>query len=190
MRIIAGEFGGRILKTVSGPGYRPAMCKVRESLFSMLESRGIVWDGCRVLDLFAGSGSLSFEALSRGAAEAVMVEMAPQAVSCLKQNAASLSLDSYRCRVLACDVLAMLKKNSPVPYNIVFIDPPYRKNLLMPALNLLSRKGWIGAGSVVCVEIEQSLKLDAETALEDSVLLADRAFGQTRIILWKKAASA
>lgn len=69
MRIIAGALGGRNLKTVEGPGYRPATAKVREAIFSMLSSRGVVWSGLRVLDLFAGSGSLSFEALSRGAQE-------------------------------------------------------------------------------------------------------------------------
>ena len=65
MRIIAGALGGRNLKTVEGPGYRPATAKVREAIFSMLSSRGVVWSGLRVLDLFAGSGSLSFDALSR-----------------------------------------------------------------------------------------------------------------------------
>ena len=68
MRIISGRLGGRRIKTVEGEGYRPAMGKTRESLFSMLTSRGVVWEGARVLDLFAGSGSLAFEAVSRGAA--------------------------------------------------------------------------------------------------------------------------
>lgn len=67
MKIIAGALKGRTLKTVTGPGYRPAMGKVRESLFSLLEARGVVWAESIILDLFAGSGSLAFEAISRGA---------------------------------------------------------------------------------------------------------------------------
>lgn len=67
MRIIIGALGGRNLKMVEGPGYRPVTAKVREAIFSMLSLRGVVWSGLRVLDLFAGSGSLNFEALSREA---------------------------------------------------------------------------------------------------------------------------
>ena len=67
MRIIAGEYRGRHIRTGEGPGYRPATGKVRESLFSMLESQGVDWGGTRVADIFAGSGSLGMEALSRGA---------------------------------------------------------------------------------------------------------------------------
>ena len=96
MRIISGRLGGRNLKTVEGEGYRPAMGKTREALFSMLAARGIDWYSARVLDLFAGSGSLAFEAISRGAEHALLVEMAPQAVRCLKANIAALKqyLDS------------------------------------------------------------------------------------------------
>ena len=101
MRIIAGALGGRNLKTVEGPGYRPATAKVREAIFSMLSSRGVVWSGLRVLDLFAGSGSLSFEALSRGAQEVCLVEREPKVVQCLNQNVEALDV-SDRCRVASC----------------------------------------------------------------------------------------
>ena len=104
MRIIAGALGGRNLKTVEGPGYRPATAKVREAIFSMLSSRGVVWSGLRVLDLFAGSGSLSFEALSRGAQEVCLVEREPKVVQCLNQNVEALDV-SDRCRVAESDVL-------------------------------------------------------------------------------------
>ncbi len=76
MRIIAGRWGGRAIRSVSGPGYRPATGKVRGAVFSMLEARGLAWPGARVADLFAGSGSLGLEALSRGAAFALFVESA------------------------------------------------------------------------------------------------------------------
>ena len=86
MLIIAGGLGGRVLKTVEGEGYRPAMGRTREALFSMLTARGLVWREARVLDLFAGSGSLAFEALSRGAPNALLVENAAPAMRCLQKT--------------------------------------------------------------------------------------------------------
>ena len=93
MRIISGRLGGRRIRTVEGEGYRPAMGKTRESLFSMLTSRGVVWEGARVLDLFAGSGSLAFEAVSRGAALAVLVENSAAAARCLADNIRQLGVE-------------------------------------------------------------------------------------------------
>jgi 16S rRNA (guanine966-N2)-methyltransferase len=185
MRIIAGTFGGRILKTVEGPGYRPAMSRVRESLFSMLESRGVLWQTSRVMDVFAGSGSLAFEALSRGALEARLVEMAPQAVRCLQGNARLLGLDASRCQIVADDAIKMLAKACHKPYQVVFIDPPYGKNLLQPTLNNLLRRGWLAENGLVCAEIEMALAYNAEKAHEALELLADRTFGQTRILIWQ-----
>ena len=185
MRIIAGTFGGRILKTVEGAGYRPAMSRVRESLFSMLESRGVVWRASRVMDLFAGSVSLAFEALSRGAQEARLVEMAPQAVRCLQNNARMLGLTNTACQIISDDVIKMLAKACHNPYHLVFIDPPYGKNLLQPALANLMRRGWLAPEGIVCAEIELALAYDPTKAHPQLELLADRTFGQTRILLWQ-----
>ena len=138
MRIIAGALGGRNLKTVEGPGYRPATAKVREAIFSMLSSRGVVWSGLRVLDLFAGSGSLSFEALSRGAQEVCLVEREPKVVQCLNQNVEALDV-SDRCRVAESDVLRFLRGRAYQPYDVIFADPPYGENRLVPTLKAIMR---------------------------------------------------
>ena len=183
MRIIAGIFRGRTLKTVEGPGYRPAMSRVRESLFSMLEARGVVWGDCRVMDLFAGSGSLAFEALSRGAQAATLVEMAPQAVKCLRANAAMLGLDEGSCRIVADDVLKMLGRGYPQACDVVFIDPPYGKNLLAPTIKALTKDGWIDENAIVAAEIEKHCALPA--ANDTLVLETDRNYGQTRVLLWQ-----
>lgn len=182
MRIIAGAYKGRILKTVSGPGYRPAMGRVRESLFSRLESRGVVWGECRVLDLFAGSGSLAFEALSRGAAEAVFVEKNPRAAACLAQNAANLGAES-RCRILTEDVLRVSARRPALPFQVIFIDPPYAEALFAPALRNILRLNWLAEDGFLIAEVEKSLRFDAEKqpGLE---LLNDELYGQTRVILW------
>ena len=131
MRIIAGGLGGRVLKTVEGEGYRPAMGRTREALFSMLASRGLVWGETRVLDLFAGSGSLAFEALSRGAAECVFVERRSDAVHLVQENLALCKLTD-RAHVRQGDALAYLRSGEK--FDLVFLDPPYASGLLEQAL--------------------------------------------------------
>ena len=185
MRIVAGAFRGRVLKTVEGPGYRPAMARVREALFSMLEARGVVWPACSALDLFAGSGSLAFEALSRGAPLAQMVELAPQAVACLRSNAQTLGLDEGRCRIVQDNVARVLARQPYAPFSVVFIDPPYGKNLLPPTLRALLRNNWVEEGGMVTAEVESALPFDAAAAHPQLELLTERRFGQTRIVIWK-----
>ncbi|MDO5483538.1 MAG: 16S rRNA (guanine(966)-N(2))-methyltransferase RsmD [Desulfovibrionaceae bacterium] len=183
MRIIAGMLGGRQLKTVEGEGYRPAMGRTREALFSMLGSRGIGWGETRVLDLFAGSGSLAFEALSRGAATAGLVENSATAMRCLKANVEALGL-SGQCRLFQEDVLRFLKQPPADPVDLVFIDPPYGRNLLEPTLRLLETRGWLAAGALVTAEVEKEARL----TIPDSFLPeADRLFGRTRILIWTRA---
>ena len=174
MRIIAGALGGRNLKTVEGPGYRPATAKVREAIFSMLSSRGVVWSGLRVLDLFAGSGSLSFEALSRGAQEVCLVEREPKVVQCLNQNVEALDV-SDRCRVAESDVLRFLRGRAP-----------YGENRLVPTLKAIMKGGWLAPDGYLLAEIEGLLRFDAAAAHEELELEIDRNYGQTRIILWHK----
>lgn len=182
MRIIAGAYKGRTLKTVSGPGYRPAMGRVRESLFSRLESRGVVWGECRVLDLFAGSGSLAFEALSRGAPEAVFVEKDPKAAACLARNAAALEAES-RCRILAEDVLRITARRPAAPFQVIFIDPPYGESLFSPTLKNILRQNWLAENGFLIAEVEKGLRLNVEKQPGLS-LISDDLYGQTRVILW------
>ena len=188
MRIIAGALGGRTLKTVEGPGYRPATAKVRGAIFSLLEARGVVWSGVRVLDLFAGSGSLSFEALSRGALEACLVEREPRAADCLRDNAARLEM-AERCRIVEDDVARFVRGRAWQPYEVVFIDPPYGEKRLIPTLKALSRGGWISLeGGFVLAEVEAALKAEAllDAAAEGALHLElDRLYGQTRILVWR-----
>ena len=180
MRIISGRLGGRNLKTVEGEGYRPAMGRTREALFSMLTARGIDWHSTRVLDLFAGSGSLAFEAISRGAPHALLVEMAPQAVRCLKVNIEALCVQD-EARIASEDVLRVLKTPPAEPYSLIFMDPPYRKNLADPALKLLVSRRWLAPGAFITAEIEKDARL---TPPPQCTLEAERLFGQTRICIW------
>ncbi|MEA2207853.1 MAG: rRNA (guanine966-N2)-methyltransferase [Solirubrobacteraceae bacterium] len=123
MRVIAGELGGRRLQAPRGRTTRPTSDRVREALFSMLGDVA----GAHALDLFAGSGALGIEALSRGAAEAVFVERNPLALRALRANLDSLGLAPPRASVLAGDALSALRstRKAKETYDLLFIDPPY-----------------------------------------------------------------
>jgi 16S rRNA (guanine966-N2)-methyltransferase len=184
VRIIAGEYRGRSIRTTEGPGYRPATGKVRESLFSMLESLGADWSGTRVADIFAGSGSLGIEALSRGALGAVFVEKAAQAASLIRFNLEALGVQRQRYAVVKSDALRWLDGERG-PFGLVFIDPPYGKDLLLPALGLLLDRQSLAADGLICAEVEAGLAFD-NPPRPDLVLLRDKLYGQTRICIWRR----
>lgn len=186
MRIISGKFKGRVLKSTTGPGYRPAMGRVREAVFSMLEARGIIWPQCSILDLYAGTGSLAFEALSRGGVFAMLVENYPAAVKVLQKNTELFSLDASQCIVVDKDVLTFLRRRPTRLYDVIFVDPPYAKNLLPPTLNLLLQNDWVAGEAIVFAEIERHLKYDVQSIHKDLELVTDKFFGQTRVLIWKK----
>jgi 16S rRNA (guanine966-N2)-methyltransferase len=124
VRVVAGRFGGRRLAAPPGRGTRPTSDRVREALFSTLGPL----EGARVLDLFAGSGALGIEALSRGAASALLVERDPRAVAVIRANLAALGLAEPEALVHAGPARAALRNASARgdTYDLVFLDPPYR----------------------------------------------------------------
>jgi 16S rRNA (guanine966-N2)-methyltransferase len=185
MRITGGEFKGRSLKTAVGPGLRPAMAKARQALFSMLEARGLEYPGARALDLFAGTGSLGLEAISRGAAAAVFVENYPPALRAIRENVRLLGLGPERARVEARDALAYLRGRARQAFDLICIDPPYGLDLLGPALALVCAGGFAAPEALVAAEVEARVgpeKLSLPGALR---LLADRRYGQTRMLIWR-----
>src|SRR5258708_36248773 len=125
MRVIAGAYGGRRLQAPRGQATRPTAARVREAFFSIL---GDI-DELSVLDLFAGSGALGIEALSRGAARAVFVERAPRALDALRANLEALGIERDRADVRALDARAAARtaRARGETYDLVFLDPPYRQ---------------------------------------------------------------
>ncbi|CAK7047169.1 MAG: Ribosomal RNA small subunit methyltransferase D [Desulfovibrio sp.] len=184
MRIISGEFRGRELKTTAGPGYRPAMSKVRAAIFSMLEARGVDWPNARVLDLFAGSGSLGLEALSRGAPFACFVEADKKAAALITENARKFGLAETRYRVRHTEARAFLAERNMEPFDVVFIDPPYRGNFLSASITGMLRKDWLKPGGILNAEIEKEMRLDVDADFPPLTCIADRTYGQTRVVLW------
>ena len=159
MRIIAGEWRGRPLKAPEGDTTRPTADRTRETLFSMLTSRLGSFDGLMVADLFAGSGALGLEALSRGAAEAIFVEQDAAALRTLRANIANLRAQD-RCDVRATSVLALgPARRTP---DLLLLDPPYGSGAGAVALDKLNRLGWIAPGAWISVETARNEALDVK----------------------------
>lgn len=182
MRIIAGSLRGRTLKSPTGEGCRPAMGRTREALFSMLEARGVCWAATRVMDLFAGSGSLAFEAVSRGAPSAVLVEQAPHIQRCLEENMRKLDVED-RVRLVRDDAVRYLRRGAVEAFDMIFLDPPYRKGFTETCLAGVLARGWLAEGGLLAAEIEKDLDVKTPAGLE---LLAERLFGQTRVRIWRR----
>lgn len=185
MRIIGGTYKGRSIKTCEGPGYRPATMKVRESIFSMLTARGVDFEAVRVIDMFAGSGSLAIECLSRGASEAWFVEKSGKAAGLIRKNLTELGVPKGRSKVICKDLLGVLSKAPEQPFDLAFIDPPYGKGLLVPALEKALKNGWIADKAFVLAEVEVAVEAPTEGMIGRMELITDREYGQTRILLWR-----
>jgi 16S rRNA (guanine966-N2)-methyltransferase len=139
MRIIAGQWRGRQLASPKGDATRPTADRTREALFSMLISRIGSFDGLRIADLFAGTGALGLEALSRGAASCVFVEQDQAALAALRKNVQALGVQAD---IRAQSVLALGAVSHP--FDIIFADPPYGTGAGSVAIDRLARLGWIG----------------------------------------------
>ena len=148
MRIIAGEWRGRSIEAPPGRGTRPTADRVRETLFSMLVSRLGSFDDLNVADLFAGSGALGLEALSRGAASATFVESDPAAAAAIRRNADALGA-ANRARVLSGSALALARSD---PFDVIFADPPYVQGAGSNIVRAVVHSRWLAPGGWISVE--------------------------------------
>ncbi len=149
MRIVAGRHRGRKLIAPAGLDTRPTSDRAREALFNILEHGEPPLEGCRFLDLFAGSGAVGLEAASRGADQVLLVERARDAIAAAKANIAHLG-EAGRVSLRPGDASRL--GQAPAAFDIVFLDPPYRSGLAGPALAGLTRGGWLAPGALVVVE--------------------------------------
>lgn len=152
----------------------------------MLESRGVEWDGLRVADMFAGSGSLAIEALSRGAEFALFVEKNSRAASLISTNLKDLGTAHNEYRVLKADLFKVLSKAPDKPYDLIFIDPPYGYDLLPKALDAALENGWLSEDGFVLAEVEDKVEPPRSGHVDRLDLLVNKLYGQTRILLWQK----
>lgn len=185
MRIISGTARGTKLASFSGDQIRPTSDRVREALFSMLTSRLGGFSGRRVLDLYAGSGALSLEALSRGAAHAILVDAGRQAASLIERNARSCRLEDkislVQGKVL--DNLALLQQRRP--FDLIFADPPYGQDLLTPTLTAISDLNLLAEDGIVCVEAASKETLPEQVGQLQCIV--ERRYGASRVALLTRA---
>ena len=179
MRIIAGEWRRRLLKAPPGDATRPTADRTRETLFNMLASRLGSFEGLAIADLFAGSGALGLEALSRGAATCLFVEQDPAAVRALRANIAALRAQAT-CTVQAGSVLALGPARQP--YDLLLLDPPYRSGAGAVALDRLVRLGWIGEATWIALETAKDEVPQVKALAIDS----ERIVGAARLTLLRK----
>lgn len=183
MRIIAGQWRGRKLVAPAGETTRPTSDRTRETLFSMLVSRLGTFEGLKVADLFAGSGALGIEALSRGAATCLFVETDAAALRALRSNIANLQA-ALQTEVRAASVLAL--GPAPAPLDLILLDPPYGSGAGVVALEKLQRLGWIGPAT--WISLETALKEEAK--VKGLEIDSERKVGKARITLLRVAPTA
>lgn len=176
MRVIAGRFGGRRLKSPTHTGLRPTTDRVREALFNIIGGRAV---GARVLDLFAGTGSLGIEALSRGAIGAVFLERDRRAVLLLRDNLAALRLNPEESKIIAAPVAEGLRRLAGnARFDLIFADPPYEAEVIDATLALLAEGHLIAPGGLVVVEHRAVVPVAAPRALAQS---DQRVYGDTAL---------
>lgn len=153
MRIVGGEYRSRILADIKGDGVRPTSDRAREALFNIL---GLRVRDARVLDLFAGSGALGLESLSRGAKEAVFNDVSKDSVSIVKKNVETLKAQE-RARIYQTDFTAFLSI-AKEPFDIIFIDPPYRFDYGEKALQTIAQKGLLTENGIAIYERDRAFE--------------------------------
>jgi 16S rRNA (guanine966-N2)-methyltransferase len=179
MRIIAGEWRGRTIEAPPGQATRPTADRVRETLFSMLASRLGSFEDLRVSDLFAGSGALGLEALSRGAASATFVDNDVKASAVIRGNAAKLAATNC-VQVLSGSALALPQSE---PFDLIFADPPYSSGTGSAALAAVVKARWLAPGGWMSVETSRNDAVDAGPLEIDTV----RDVGRARLTLLRGA---
>ena len=175
MRIIAGEWGGRSIEAPPGLSTRPTADRVRETLFSMLASRLGSFDGLRVADLFAGSGALGLEALSRGASQAAFVESDSEALRVLERNVEKLGANN-RAHILAGSAVKLPRSE---PFHLIFADPPYVPESGSGVIQAVIGAEWLAPSGWMSVETSRAETIDPGSLRIE----ATRDVGRARLTL-------
>ena len=176
LRVISGQLRGRRLEAPADCGTRPTADRLRERIFSILKSRNGAFEGLKVADIFAGSGAMGIEAVSRGAAMACFVENDSGSLELLKRNLKKLKIDGL-CEVLAADARRLPASGGT--FDLIFLDPPYGHGLVEPALISLAESKWIGRDSLLIVELAAADPFDLPSGF---VAVDDRQHGSSRIM--------
>lgn len=177
MRIISGDYGGRPLKTLPGKITRPTSDKVRGAIFNMI---GPYFTGGRVLDLFAGSGGLSIEAISRGMTQAVLVERDRQAQAIIRENIA-MTKEATKFQLLPMEARQALERVQGA-FDLVFLDPPYAKETIVETVTDLCQKHLLAEEVMVVCEVDKEVQLPEEVA--DLGIWKEKIYGISKVVVY------
>lgn len=180
MRIISGSRRGHKLYEFEGMDIRPTTDRVKESIFNLIQS---YVPGARVLDMFAGSGALSFEALSRGAVSAVLADSDRRSVDIIKKNAEALKF-SELCDIVNGSCFDLLKRCGKGSFDIVFMDPPYNKGFIEPALAEIAEREILSEDGIVVLESDNT---DFSGEFQGLEIVKQRRYGRTYITVYRRA---
>ena len=186
MRITGGEFGGRNLKVPKTDAIRPTQDRVREALFNIIQCEIA---GADFLDLFAGSGAVGLEALSRGATRVAFVEASRKHIAILKENIDSFRVQSTAIEVVVADAYRWIATYTGPGFSIGFADPPYalgEEKGYASVLATLAGRGVIRAGGLFIAEMTAVQKAEETPGWE---LIRDRTYGKTRLCIWRRLSS-
>lgn len=153
IRIIAGKWRGRKLDVIDYPGLRPTPDRVRETLFNWIQQEIV---GARCLDLFAGTGALAFEALSRGASEVIMVESNPEIIESLNRHAQTLGSENHTIQLA--DAMSWLKQGVQ-GFDIIFLDPPFKQGYVEKCCALIIEESLLNTNGLLYIESEKNVEL-------------------------------
>lgn len=179
MRIISGKARGRKLRQFKGHRIRPTTDRVREAIFSSLQSRLGTFDGAKVLDLFAGTGALGLEALSRGAEFAVFVDQSIQSADIVTDNIKTCGMADCATLVKASVMTSLAKLRTHAPFDLIFLDPPYNQNLIGPVLDGIVKNTLLAKRGVICVESARDEAVPETIA--GLVFLSRKEYGSTAV---------
>ena len=181
MKVISGKYKGKKLLGYDLNGTRPTMDRVKESLFGMIQEN--IYDSV-VLDLFAGSGALGIECISRGAEFVQFVEKDRRAIACISQNLKGIDYSLYN--VMNVDYIDALKyfRQTSQKFDVVFIDPPYESGFYAPAVEIIARYNLLADNGIMVLEMEKSTKFDFDKSKWS--IYKEREYGITKILVLQK----
>ena len=179
MRIISGARRGHKLLDFEGMDIRPTTDRVKESMFNLIQEN---ISEARVLDVFSGSGALTFEALSRGAESAVCIDKDKRSVDIIRKNAQTLNYED-KCEILNTDSIEYLNRCNG-EFDIIFLDPPYNKGFIEPVLSIIAEKGIISDEGIIVLESDDT---DFCSDIDGLERIKQRKYGRTYVTVYKKA---
>ena len=176
MRITAGRFKNKQVKTIESALIRPTLSKIRESIFNVLQNE---IEEASFLDLFAGSGIVGIEAASRGAKEVVFIEKNPKHYKLLKENLSGLSFEN---KTFLGDTTNILEKFEENRFDIIFSDPPYKTDLNNKILEIISRKNILKKGGILILECNKEENFSKQIEITGFEIIKEKSYGDTKVI--------